>query len=220
MINDSAFPQRIAIGSESAQLNKEIEKVTVQLDQILERTNGLNDEQLNFKPSASDWSILQVIQHLIIAETQTNLYLRKKIKAGNVLKSAGLGTKIKTAVLKFFMSTLFKFKAPEVVDVKMDEEYNYDDQVKEWIFQRNEIISFLNQVDESFINKLLFKHGSGVRMNLVQMLNWTYVHAERHTRQIERITKHPKFPVLVNQVPLIAELTEPEMVDAIKMRTV
>lgn len=176
-------------------IEKEIEKITVQLDELLGRTEGLTHKQLNFKPSHSDWSILQVFQHLIAAETHTNIYLRKKILAGKDLKTAGVSTKIKSALLRSLLYTPFKFKAPAAVDIKMDEEYDYEDQVKEWRHQRNEIISFLNQVDEAMVNKLLFKHGSGIRMNLVQMLKWTFVHADRHSGQIERIINDPQFPV-------------------------
>lgn len=175
-------------------IEKEIEKITVQLDELLGRTEGLTHKQLNFKPSHSDWSILQVFQHLIAAETHTNIYLRKKILAGKDLKTAGVSTKIKSALLRSFMYLPFKFKAPAAVDVIMDEEYDYGDRVIEWKYQRNELISFLGQVDDATANKLLFKHGSGIRMNLVQMLKWTYVHADRHSGQIERIINHAKFP--------------------------
>lgn len=172
----------------------EIGRLSVQLNRLLDRTKSFNQDQLNFKPSESEWSILQVVQHLINAETHTNMYLRKKIKAGKHLESAGLGAKIKAVLLKSLMNTPFKFKAPAAVRVTMDEVYNYEDQAIEWINQRNELISFVVEVDDSLINKLLFKHGSGIRMNLVQMLEWTFAHADRHSRQIERITKHPKFP--------------------------
>ncbi len=179
----------------NASIENGIERITTQLDEILERTKGLNHDQLNFRPSDSNWSILEVFQHLITAETHTNIYLRKKILAGKDLKPAGVGTKIKSTLLKSLMYTPFKFRAPAGVDVKMGEEYNYEDRVKEWRHQRNEIINFLGQVDEVMVNKLLFKHGSGIRMNLLQMLRWTYVHCDRHSKQIERITKDPKFPV-------------------------
>ncbi len=175
-------------------IEKEIEELTVQLDEILEAIRALSHEQLNFKPSASEWSILQVIQHLITAEKHTNLYLRKKVLAGKNLENAGIDTKIKAMLLRGLMATPFKFKAPAAVDVNMDEVYDYEMLVKEWMHQRNEIISFFTEVDDTMVNKLLFKHGSGVRMNLEQMLKWTYVHADRHSRQIERITNHPKFP--------------------------
>lgn len=173
-----------------------IDELTIQLDEILEATKAFRHEQLNFKPSASEWSILQVIQHLITAETHTNLYLRKKILAGKDLENAGIGTKIKATLIRSLMATPFKFKAPAAVDVKMDEVYDYDTLVKEWRHQRNEMISFLTEVDETMVNKLLFKHGSGIRMNLEQMLKWTYVHADRHSKQIKRITNNSKFPRL------------------------
>ncbi len=178
----------------NASIENGIERITVQLDEILERTKGLSHDQLNFRPSDSSWSILQVFQHLITAETHTNIYLRKKILAGKGLKSAGIGTKIKSTLLKSLMYTPLKFKAPAGVDVKMGEEYIYEDRVKEWRHQRNEIINFLGQVDEAMVNKLLFKHGIGIRMNLVQMLRWTYVHCDRHSKQIEGLIKDPKFP--------------------------
>ena len=174
--------------------DKGIKKINVQLDDIIEWLSKFNHRQLNFKPSDTEWSIMQVFQHLIAAETNTNLYLRKKILAGNNLKEAGIGTKIKTTLLRRFMYTPLKFKAPAGVDVKMDEEYDFEDRVKQWRNQRSQLISFLSEVDDAMANKLLFKHGIGIRMNLDQMLQWTFVHADRHSKQIERIIKDPKFP--------------------------
>lgn len=178
----------------NSSVEAEIEKLTVQLDELLKSTKALSHEQLNFKPSDTEWSILQVFQHLITAETHTNMYLRKKVLAGKDLKTAGVGNRIKSAMLRSLMATPFRFKAPAAVNVKMNEAYDYEALVKEWRYQRNELISFLVKADDAMANKLLFKHGSGVRMNLEQMVKWTYVHAERHSRQIERIIKDPKFP--------------------------
>lgn len=171
-----------------------LEKLSRQLEEIIERANRLNHDQLNFKPSVTSWSILQVFQHLITAEKHTNLYLRKNILEGKKLQSAGNGSKIKASILTSFMFIPFKFKAPAEVDVKMDKEYRYEDRVREWRNQRNQLISFLKETDVSMSDKLLFKHGSGIRMNLEQMLSWTFVHADRHTRQIERIINDSKFP--------------------------
>ena len=173
---------------------KGIKKINAQLDEVIERAGKYSHQQLNFKPSKSEWSIMQVFQHMIMAETNTNIYLRKKILGGNQLEEAGIWTNIKTALLRGFMYTPLKFKAPPGVDVKMDEEHDFEELVKEWRHQRNEIISFLSVLDDSMANKILFKHGIGIKMNLEQMLQWMFVHLDRHSSQIDNIIKHPRFP--------------------------
>lgn len=165
-----------------------------QLDQLLEQTSSLSPEQFQYKPGPDSWSISQVFQHLIKAETATNAYIRKKILAGKGLKKSGIKDSIFSGLLRSIMRSPFKFKAPSMVRVDPEEHHSFEELQAAWKHERSEMKNFLDDLDAETSGKLIFKHGSGIRMNAAQMVMWTGAHIGRHLKQIQKIRRDAGFP--------------------------
>lgn len=165
-----------------------------QLERLLEQTSSLTSEQFQFKPTPESWSISQVFQHLIKAEAATNSYMRKKIQAGKDLKVSGIKARLSSGLLRAIMRSPFRFKAPKLVRIDPEQHLPYEEQVSAWRQQRSEMKQFLEGLDEATSGKLIFKHGSGIRMNAAQMVAWTGAHIGRHIKQIEKVRRDAGFP--------------------------
>lgn len=185
-------------GIEIEDMIKEIEDkfavLEAQLDGLIKETSSLTPEQFQFKPSADSWSISQVFQHLIKAEGASNAYMKKKIQAGKGLKKSGIKASLSVGMLRMLMRSPFKFKAPSLVKVDPEQNHPFEDQVAAWKAERREMKEFLDGLDAETSGKLIFKHGSGIRMNAGQMVDWTGSHAGRHIKQIERLRSSTDFP--------------------------
>ncbi len=178
-------------------LQKEFSKINVQLDALFKLTSTVTETQFNYKPDPDQWSIGQIFQHLVNAETNTNIYLRKKILAGPNLKDSGMGTSFNFFLMKYIMIMGIKFKAPPIVTKNMEGPFSLEVQTDEWKRQREDIRQFVAGLDKTTANKLLFKHGIGVYLNIHQMLKWMHIHVARHQTQIKGLMKSPRFPEIV-----------------------
>ena len=83
--------------------------------EILQILNALNDEEFTATPLSGGWSISQVINHLITAETGTIKYISKKKLGAENLKNAGVRSQFNAAALKLALKTNKRFKAPSVL---------------------------------------------------------------------------------------------------------
>ena len=51
---------------------------------LMNAVGGLNQQQIDFKVSADEWSIGQILQHLILGEVATGKLVHRLIKEGTV----------------------------------------------------------------------------------------------------------------------------------------
>ena len=63
----------------SAKLELKFQAIEAERKQIFENLKDVSDSLLMEAPGANRWSAVQALQHLVVAERGTNLYLEKKI---------------------------------------------------------------------------------------------------------------------------------------------
>lgn len=175
-------------------VEKLFNKIEAQRKNLIDEVGKLTHEQQNFSPSPETWSILQVFNHLITAETNSLKYMSKKIQGIATIRKAGVPAMIRSALLKLFLKLPLKYKAPKGVNVDHEEIYFFENQAKQWDDLRSALGKFLDQLDPVAAQKLIFKHPISGRMNIYQTLSFLYEHMEHHKKQIERIKIHPEFP--------------------------
>ena len=84
-------------------------------NRILNNLVDYTEEELNFKPSKNEWSISQVVEHLIESETGVNKYINFKLKNVEEQPKVGIKSFFSSKVLNKKLRSNEKFKTPSVL---------------------------------------------------------------------------------------------------------
>lgn len=154
--------------------------------EILDKLKEYSPEQLNFKPSEKQWSISQVIEHIISSETGVNKYINYRLKDINEQPKVGLQNYIKSQVLNQKLKSEKKFKVPSVLsEPEMGSNYN---QLKEkWDNSRMYLIKTVENFPKEKMNKAVFKHPRAGLLSMNQTMSFFINHLKHHIPQIEAL---------------------------------
>ncbi|GIV31689.1 MAG: hypothetical protein KatS3mg029_1040 [Saprospiraceae bacterium] len=164
-----------------------VTQMNAELEALLESLSSVPEATLRQRPSPQEWSVLEILQHIYIAERASIAYVRKKMQYPHGLKKIGLETRLRSLLLRFFLDAPFKFKAPAVVaEERFDPSLTLDTLKKEWKRTRQELSTLLEEMPPELAEKNIFKHALAGRLGLTGMLVFFEGHFRRHRRQIER----------------------------------
>ncbi len=155
---------------------------------LLSELENYPKEVLEKKPSADVWSVTEVIMHLTKAENGAFLYLQKKLEYGGH-KKAPLTAGLKQKLLNLAVTLPIRYKAPNIVEVKNDNNIGFSEAVKNWTNVRDALLSTYKTIDEQIIDHELFKHPAAGKMNVVQSVKFMRQHMKHHIKQIHRTLK-------------------------------
>ena len=152
-----------------------------------------SDDQLKFKPEPVSWNMLQVLRHLVTAESQSLIIIKRKISRAAELPNVNIQTKIRAFLLKIALALPIKFKAPKVAHV--NEEYpDFDVMRDEWSRVRHDFNELLIHTDDDFFTKTVYQHPRAGFLTLKQAIVFMEDHIEHHRKQIDRIRRDKNFP--------------------------
>jgi uncharacterized damage-inducible protein DinB len=166
----------------------ELEKITRQL---LNDLSKYDHEILQIKPTEEAWSVVQVLNHLIMSENGTVRYLNKKILGIEDVRDVTIFTSIRMLVFKRVFSGTRKFKAPKVISNPGNGE-SLDELRQKWNETRDGIKRFLEEYPEQHMKKAIFRHPFAGRISIEQTLDFFIFHIKHHKHQINRILKNKK----------------------------
>jgi len=158
-------------------------KIETRHQEMFDLIDELTPEQLLFKPEPDRWSILQVLQHVILgaqgmrrseAELRDNP-LREILKPGEMVKVV--------------MDVLVNDVPVDVPDPSM--EPNGEVTVEElrviWEKERRGVAALLETVTAENHEQVMFSHAAAGPLTALQMLEIAEAHLGTHRRQIDRI---------------------------------
>lgn len=140
---------------------------------------------LNTSPAPSAWSVLHVIQHIMVTEGISLAYMTKKLSYGGDIPKAGLNSKMRRLALSLVFALPFKYKAPQVLDF-LPETTNIDLIATKWAAQRLEFYGFLDNMSDEVLDSEIWRHQIVGKMNISQMIDFFDSHFDRHQKQIEK----------------------------------
>jgi len=82
------------------------------LTNLLRDLKNYSDAKLNEQPSSNEWSVLQIMQHLMKAESGSVMYVKKKLSFEPELAEAGVLSSFRSVFLNIALSSPIKIKAP------------------------------------------------------------------------------------------------------------
>ena len=171
-----------------ADLNKTFAKLEKQKAEIFDRLKGYDEKALNQRPDENAWSVMEVIDHLTIAERASYQYLMKKIKDKDGAEKTGFKEMFRSILLNGYLASNKKFKAPSVT-LPAASYLTPADAEKAWSEARRDISSVWAGLPEELLDRNWFKHPVAGKLNLKQMLSFMQAHVAHHEKQIERILK-------------------------------
>jgi hypothetical protein len=156
-----------------------------QRQQMLAMIEELTTEQLHFKPGPDRWSIIQVLQHVVMGEAgirQSEAELRDNPLREHLQPGEMVG------IVKEFLD---KDLVDAVPDPSMEPDGNttLDELRSLWHKERRAMAVLLDTVNAENRNLVMFSHVASGPLTALQMLEIAEAHMGTHTRQIERLRK-------------------------------
>ncbi len=154
--------------------------------ELLEKLSKHSNEQLNKKPADGGWSPMEVIQHLVIAETGTLKYIQKKLSFDPKLEKTGFIQTMKYLLFVVFFRSPIKIKAPVKAIAEFPDFADFTATTNEWNEARVEFENWLQKAPDTLWDKQVFKHPLMGRISINHTVAFFYEHQRRHIKQILR----------------------------------
>lgn len=156
----------------------------------LESLQHLSTEQLNTHPIAGQWSMSQVLAHLVTSEQITNQYLRKKLLGLRDAADTGWWEEVKFFLLQVSQRLPLKYKAPKAVVERTAVFPDLPAIEHAWDESRAELRSLLEQFQPTDLKKKIYRHIIAGRLNILHGLHFVKAHLDHHQPQINRLLHH------------------------------
>lgn len=167
-----------------------LKNLNQKLTLLLRDLKTYSDAKLNEQPSASEWSVLQIMQHLMKAESGAVSYVEKKLSYEPALADANVMSSFRSMFLNMALKSPIKIKAPDQISGEvLLTNLTFWEVAKQWKVQRDELETYLESLPADYFTKDLYKHPLSGKMTLSSMLSFFNKHVDRHSRQIKRTLK-------------------------------
>lgn len=157
---------------------------------LIESTQDLTDEQMQYKPDANSWSVAQIIEHINMVEGSLKSLLENKIKEG----SPAMKPEVKMTdeqVVEMITNRSQKVQTQDQFQPSGKFESS-DEALEAFKDQREDIVDWLKDSDadmRGFANEFPFGTIDGY-----QSVLFMAGHTARHTAQIEEVKNSAGFP--------------------------
>jgi len=142
----------------------------------------------HFHPSG-EWSMAQVIEHLLASEGGTLGYMKKKSSSGwDSLEEAAAEHNEKSAAIKTRLESNERYKAPDVLP-EPGNTASIEELFQQWNLLREDLHAFLQTIEPAHFNKLVFRQPAAGMLSVLHALEFMDAHLRHHLPQIERINQ-------------------------------
>lgn len=149
--------------------------------------NSFSPTHLSSSPNANEWTVLQIVEHLLQSEAGTLAYLKKKTQSGwESLEQANAASQSNGAALLERLHSTNRYSAPailpEPIGLKAWAHYQ-----EEWKDSRKLFFDFLNDMDPSYFDRLVFRQPVAGPLDIFDTLAFLSAHIRHHLPQLSRI---------------------------------
>lgn len=160
---------------------------------LVQKVKSLTDEQWHFKPAPDKWSVAEICEHILKAETVV-LKRVDNLEGKDHKPELMDGYKEKgVELIDFIVGRSQKFQAPEPVaptgTMASPEEF-----IKSFEARRNETYTFVKSIDKP-IKAYYEVFGPIGEVNGYHWLMFISAHTERHILQLTEVLSDPGFPI-------------------------
>jgi len=156
----------------------------LKLEALLQRLDSLTGEVLSFKAGPDKWSIIQVVEHLVIAEKGLLEQLSINIPASTLDPEAKTPDKHQT-VIKVMQRDIEVDVPHESLEPHGDIALEY--LRRQWNDIREKLPGLLAEIKPEKKDDPVFEHSYGGPLDIADTLQFFEVHFDNHMRHIDRI---------------------------------
>lgn len=167
-----------------SELRDQLEIYDQQRKTLLDDLERLNDEQLRRKPGPDNWSLLEIIQHLVLSEHEVlqGLPESKKLTARKQGLRARVSYALVIAVLRW------NIPAPVPSDGMVpDGNTSLSEMHHQWDKNLSWLREYLNTLRPEDLRRAVFRHPIVGPMTVVQTIHLAKLHFDVHLRQIRKV---------------------------------
>ena len=175
---------------EKSAIYLQFEKLEDSKRELLKELAPLEDTILHYKPSKEKWSIIQIIFHLNSSENGSVKYISKKSLGGTAVPKASSISSIKSYLLTKALRNL-TWKKPAILP-DPPEQLVTSDMLKQWDETRIGMKQLLDKLPEEMLDRQIYRHPFGGRMNMKQALTFMQEHFNHHLKQVEALKQNSR----------------------------
>lgn len=175
-------------------LQQKFEELEQAKQQLLDIIQQAKPEEQRFKPSPEEWCMLQVAQHLVVAEGGTVRFMQKRPPMPANF-AAKLQAKAGYSLLTTAIKSPKKIKAPKIAGLNPTEILPLAETLANWAEVRENCKKYLSDFPKDQLDYFVFKHPLAGKLNVVQTLGFMIAHIHNHIRQVKQIQKAMKLNV-------------------------
>lgn len=138
----------------------------------------------HWKPSDNEWSLQQVLLHLLQVQQGSLEMLKKEIADVESKSRQGFKSWYRFIMLKLALKSNKKFKAPKILS-KVSNDVPINKIVFQWNDTQKNLLAFIEKYSPTIKNKLIFNHPVIGWITLRQTTDFLLHHLKHHEKQIE-----------------------------------
>ena len=170
--------------------DRHIRKINAQAEHLLDEMSLHGPKILRRPPVADAWTPLQVLHHITMVERTSIDYLLYKFGTANEPPPRlTLRNRLTGKVVALALVSPMKFKAPSIVDsaqLAPAASLDLDTLAHQMRSNRVELAGVLERLPEAWHRGAAYRHVTGGRMSLNDMMLFLRAHQDRHAKQIRR----------------------------------
>ena len=170
-------------------IQKQYDSLKLKLETLLPRLDSLTGEKISFKAGPDKWSIVEVVEHLVIAEEGLIKQLSTNIPASTLDSNAKTPEKHQTVI-----KVMERDIEVDVPHESLEPHGNIalDDLINQWNDIREKLPGLLAEIKPEKIDDPVFQHPYGGPLDIADTLQFFEVHFDNHMRHIDRILAQAK----------------------------
>jgi hypothetical protein len=149
-----------------------------------------SDRQRSFRPAPGAWSMLDVTEHLVLAEEKSLLGMRKGPPAGTAITPLA---RVRMAMVLLVMRTDLRVKVP-VARVLPTGSVTLAELEARWVEARRGLERYLEPLTTAEARTARFRHPIGGWVPVGTGVTFYAGHIRHHARQVRRIQRAPGYP--------------------------
>ena len=165
------------------ELESSLEEFEAAKDEVLRRVAEVDIEKLGERPFEGKWSILEILEHLVVAEYETFHKLPDYSEVDEMTQS--LRNRLMLRIVMFVLGRRIRVKVPakamepkgmmtfETINERWDENHRW-------------MRGFVDQLSDEELDRMYFAHPVAGPMDLAQSIELGRVHLRNHTEQIDK----------------------------------
>jgi DinB superfamily len=165
------------------------DKLEEQRNTLLAPLRSVSNQTLLTPPAPGKWSALQILSHVYTSEKMSLQYIKKKSQGISSAGTAGVKQAVLMVVLTISQRIPMRYRAPKMVVESTPAFQSLAELEAAWSLLRLEMKSMLENLPDSHLRKLVYKHPVAGRLSFLQAMVFFGEHMRHHAPQLKRSIK-------------------------------